>query len=88
MYCATGPNATQLTKLLVTTPCPKTTPEMLIAGGHILRIPDNTKFTTFEHKQLLLALSDTWDASADHQHIVGSQGLCYTISRDYFGYGR
>ena len=83
-----GPSATQLAKLLVATPCPKTTAEMLVAGGHILRVPDNTKFTTCEHKQLLLALSDTWDVNADHQHIVGAHGLCYTIACDYFGYGR
>ena len=47
-----------------------------------------TQITTYKHKQPLLALSDTWDVNADHRHIVGTQGLCYTISRDHFGYGR
>jgi len=37
-----GPSATQLAKLVVATPCPKTTAEMLVAGGHILRVPDDT----------------------------------------------
>ena len=27
-------------------------------------------------------------AGDNHSHVVGKQGLCYTISRDYLGHGR
>ena len=61
---------------------------MLVSSGHVLRIPDNRPFDTYEHKTPLLAISETWGSAAGHNHVVGRQGLCYTISRDYFGYGR
>ena len=80
---------TRLVKLLLTTPVPKTTAEMLVSGGHVLRIPDGRAFQPHEHKLLLRALDDTFRVGMDgHSHVIGRQGLCYTISRDYFGYAR
>ena len=53
---------TQLTKLLLATPLPHTTAKMLVASGHVLKIPDHRPFDAYENKLLLRALSDTWNA--------------------------